>query len=72
MDEPLLRATTNFWISTQHVFHFNGVEICPTIEEFNAVMGELEINTLILPTIGGDLAALAQALLGVSLDMAQH
>jgi len=51
---------------------FNGVEICPTIEEFNAIMGEPEVNTLILPTIGGDLIALVQALLGVSLDTAQH
>ena len=27
-------------------------------------MGELEVNSLILPTIGGDLVALVQALLG--------
>ena len=67
MDEPLLCAIANFWILTWHVFHFNGAEICPTIEEFNAIMGESEINTLILPTTDGDLLALAQALLGVSL-----
>ena len=43
-----------------------------TIEEFNAINGEPENNILILPTIGGDLVALVQALLGVSLDMSQH
>ena len=64
------RATTNFWIPTRQVFHFNGVEICPTIEKFNAIMGEPTVNTLILPTVGEDLIALVQALLGVSLDTA--
>ena len=43
-----------------------------TIEEFNAINGEPENNILILPTIGGDLVALVQALLGVSLDTSQH
>ena len=42
------------------------------LEEYNAIMGELIVNTLILPTIGKDLIALVQALLGVSLDMVQH
>ena len=72
VDEPLLHAATNFWIPTGHVFHFNGVEICPTLEEFSAIMGEPEVSTLILPTIGGDRFALVQALLGVSLNMTQH
>ena len=40
VNEPLLRAATNFWIPTWHVFHFNGVEICPILEEFSAIMGE--------------------------------
>ena len=69
MDKPLLRATANFWIPTWHAFHFNSVEICPTLDEFSAIMGEPKVNTLILPTIGGDLLALVQPLLGVSLDM---
>ena len=28
VEEPLLHAAANFWIPTQHVFQFNGVEIC--------------------------------------------
>ena len=72
VNEPLLHATANFWIPTQHVFHFNSVEICPTLEEFSAIMGEPKVNTLIFPTMGGDLPSLIQALLGVSLDTAKH
>ena len=45
VDEPLLHATTNFWIPTQHVFHLNGVEIWPTLKEFSAIMGEPEVST---------------------------
>ena len=40
VEEPLLHAAANFWIPTQHVFHFNGVKICPTLEEFSAIMGD--------------------------------
>lgn len=72
MDGPLLCATANFWIPSRYIFHFNGVEICPTIEELNAIMGEPKVNTFILPTTGGDLVALVQALLRISLDTAQH
>lgn len=72
VDEPHLCATANFWNSTRHVFHFNAVDICPTLEEFSALMGEPEVNTLILLTIGRDLLSFVQALLCVSLDTAQH
>ena len=58
VDEPLLRVTANYWVPTQHVFHFNGVELCPTIEEFGAIISDLEIDNLVIPTIGGDLPSL--------------
>ena len=58
MDEPLLRVTANYWVPTQHVFHFNGVELCPTIEEFGAIMGESEVDDLVFPTIGRDFPSL--------------
>ena len=35
-------------------------------------MGEPEVNTLVFPTMGGDLPTLIQALLGVSLDTSKH
>ena len=72
MDEPLFRAATNYWVPTQHVFRFNGVELCPTIEEFGAIMGEPEIDNLIFPTMGGDLPTLLQVVLGVPLPMANR
>ena len=72
MDEPFLHATTNYWIPTQHVFQFNGVEICLTLEEFSAIMGEPLVNDLVFPIMGGDLPTLIQALLGVPLEKAKQ
>ena len=58
VDKPLLRAAANYWVPTRHVFHFNEVELCHTIEEFGAIMSELEIDNLIFPTLGMDLPSL--------------
>ena len=58
MDGPLLLAVANYWVLSRHVFRFNGIELCPTIEEFAAIMGELKIDDLIFPTMGGDLPSL--------------
>ena len=55
VNEPLFRVAANYCVPTQHVFHFNGVELSPTIEEFGAIMGEPKIDNLIFPTVGGDL-----------------
>ena len=38
VDEPFLHDAANHWVPTQHVIRFNGVELCPTIEEFGAIM----------------------------------
>ena len=65
VDEPLLRVATNYWVPSRHVFRFNEIELCPTIEEFAAIMGELEIDDLIFPTMGGDLPSLLLVVLGV-------
>ena len=56
--EPLLRVAANFSVPSQHVFRFNGIELCPTIEKFGAIIGKPEINDLIFHTIGGDLPSL--------------
>jgi len=69
VDEPLLHAAANFWVPSQHVFCFNRIELCPTIEEFGAIMGELEIDDLIFPTIWGDLPSLLQVVLDVPSSM---
>ena len=65
MDEPLLCATANYWVPSCHVFLLNKIELCPIIEEFATIMGELEIDDLIFPTIGGDLPSLLRIVLGV-------
>ena len=49
----------------QHVFHFNGIELCPTIKEFGAIIGKPEINDLIFPTMGEDLPSLLQVVLAI-------
>ena len=54
MNELLLHATTEFWIPTRHVFQYNSVELCPTLKEFGATMGELNFNAIILPTLNED------------------
>jgi len=58
VDKPLLHVAANYWVPSRHVFHFNGIELCPTIEEFGAIMGELEIDDLIFPTMGRNLTFL--------------
>jgi len=35
------------------------MELCPTLEEFGAIMGELDLNAIILPTLEEDLSDLA-------------
>ena len=37
VDEPLLHATANYWVPSQHVFHFNKIELCPTIKEYATI-----------------------------------
>ena len=59
MNEPLLHAAIELWIPTQHVFQFNGVELCLTLEKFNAIMGEPNVNSLILPTTDEDIFLMA-------------
>ena len=58
VDEPLLHAATNYWVPFLNVFHFNGIELCPIIEEFAAILGEPEIDDLIFPTMVEDLPSL--------------
>ena len=39
IDISLLHAATTFWDTQDHVFRFNGQELCPLIEEFAAILG---------------------------------
>ena len=69
VNKPLLRVVTEFWIPTQHVFQFNGVEMCPILEEFSAIMGKPDVCTLILRTTNEDFFDMAYQLLGIPLAM---
>ena len=57
--------------SFRHLFCY-GIELCPTIEEFGAIMGEPKIDDLIFPTMGGDLPSLLRVVLGVPASTANR
>ena len=39
IDTTLLHAAATFWNTQDHVFRFNGQELCPLIEEFATILG---------------------------------
>ena len=59
VNEPLMCVSIKFWIPTQHFFQFNGVELCPSLDKFDAIMGEHDFGAIILPTLKEDLSKLA-------------
>ncbi|KAI8571879.1 hypothetical protein RHMOL_Rhmol01G0154200 [Rhododendron molle] len=44
-----LRAATNLWDPVLHVFRFKREELCPTIEEFTAIIGHSGKEGLVIP-----------------------
>jgi len=72
VNEPLLPAATEFWILTRYVFQFNGMELCPTLEEFGTIMGEPDLGAIILPIDEEYLSNLAHQFLMVPLAMAKR
>ena len=71
VNEPFFRVAAGFWIPTRHVFHFNGMELWPTLKEFGAIMGKLGLGSIIAPTLEEDLSYMVHRLLGVPLAMAK-
>ena len=48
IDTAFLHTATTFWDTQDHVFRFNGHELCPLIEEFAAILGcSLDSTTMI-------------------------
>ena len=72
VNEHLMCVSIEFWIPTQHFFQFNGVELCPSLDKFDAIMGEHDFGAIILPTLKEDLSKLAHQLLRVPLAMAKR
>ena len=53
IDTAFLHAATTFWDTQDHVFRFNGQELCPLIEEFAIILSCLLDSTamIILPDL---------------------
>ena len=68
VEYPLLRAAANYWVPSWHAFSFNRIELCPIIEEFATIMGELDIDDLILPTMANRWCVLGKLNLRLVLD----
>ena len=47
LDERFLKSAAEFWNPRDHVFRFNGVEICPLWEEFAAILGKEYVSSSI-------------------------
>jgi hypothetical protein len=62
---PLLRAASNFWDHTRHVFLFNRCELCPMMEEFGAIMGLSNFNHILLPPKHADIVPLLDEVLSI-------
>ncbi len=62
---PLLRAASDFWDHTCHVFRFNKCEFCPMMEEFGAIMGISNFDQILLPPKHADLVLLLDEVLSI-------
>ena len=51
MDWDLFHASLKFWDPEDHVFRFNMDEICPTIEDFSAILGIDSNLPTVIPTL---------------------
>ena len=47
IDIALLHVAATFWDTQDHVFKFNGQELCPLIEEFTAILG-CSLNSIVM------------------------
>uniref|UniRef100_A0A7N2MMY2 Aminotransferase-like plant mobile domain-containing protein n=1 Tax=Quercus lobata TaxID=97700 RepID=A0A7N2MMY2_QUELO len=47
VEESMLRVAAKFWDHKKHVFRFNWSEMCPTVEEFGAIMGNKNMESVL-------------------------
>jgi hypothetical protein len=62
---PLIRAASDLWDHTRHVFHFNRCELCPMMEEFGAIMGISNFDQILLPPTHSDPILLLDEVLSI-------
>uniref|UniRef100_A0A2N9EFH6 Aminotransferase-like plant mobile domain-containing protein n=1 Tax=Fagus sylvatica TaxID=28930 RepID=A0A2N9EFH6_FAGSY len=65
IDLPLLRAASDFWDHTHHVFRFNRCELCPMMEEFGTIMGISNFDQILLPPKHADPVLLLDEVLSI-------
>ena len=57
---PFLHAAAWYWNPITHVFHFGSQEMCPTLEEFQALMDSQHDKEIMLQLHFGHAQALGQ------------
>lgn len=60
-----LRAVASLWDPKFHVFRFKREELCPTLEEFAAIMGHSDRKGLVIPNPSFNRNNLLKNLLGI-------
>lgn len=51
VNQDFLKLATEFWDPSRHVFRFNNTEVCPTMEEFGAILGRPDFDHILLPSV---------------------
>lgn len=62
----LLRAAVTFRDPEVHVFRFGEQELCPTMEEFHAYLGNFVSGEIIIPPVRENIHKVLEAILGVN------
>ena len=71
LQPSILRAVVSFWDPVVHVFRFKGEELCPTVEEFQALLGYRPRDQVISPTSLVSFPKILVKLLGLNLNEAR-
>lgn len=51
INHSFLREAVEFWDPVRHVFRFNRNELCPTMEEFGAILGRPDFKRVLVPAM---------------------
>ena len=68
--QEFIQLAAEFWDPSRHVFRFNNSEMCPTMEEFGAILGRSDFNHVLLPSTAQAKAEDLVPIFGISLRIA--
>lgn len=71
INESFLTTITKYWDPLRHVFRFNNIEMCPTIEEFSAILKYPNSHNLLLPSLTVPLPSSLASVLDISVRQAK-